>query len=112
MSNKYNPLQEELICTWIETIVGLLPDREDLWKSLKDGRVLCELVHKIAPNSIEIESVQRGANLPSLVEKANVKVYLDSLWKIGVNSSEASFNLEDLNDGNNLHKVFHSFFFL
>lgn len=88
---------------WIEDVVGhSIEDTSDLWKSLKSGVILVELINIIRPNTIK--KYNNKQNLHVLMERENINLYLEACWKIGLSSSEM-FITSDLHSRRNMQSV-------
>lgn len=53
LASKRNPEQEREVQEWIETVLGAkFPPGEQFEDVLKDGTVLCQLINKLKPGSV------------------------------------------------------------
>jgi len=72
----------------------------DLSEALKSGVILCKLLNKIKPNTIEKFNTK---NVP-LAERENIRAYLDGVKKVGLSQSDL-FMVSDLYEKKDLTAV-------
>lgn len=107
MESKRDPKWEHSILEWVQEVVGQpLADLDDIWLSLKSGVILCKLVNTIKPGSIKKYSKKR---LVALVERDNIDLFLQAVWKFGIPSSNM-FSASDLYRKKGLTQVYHCLF--
>jgi len=86
MKAKEDPEWERKLGEWIEDVVEHeIEDTSDLYKSLKSGVILCELVNKI--KSGIIKKYNNKSNLHVLMERENIELYLDACNRLGMDKS-------------------------
>jgi len=89
---------EERAAKWIEELTG--EDVYDFYEALKSGIILCKLINKIKPNTI-----QKINELPTtLHQRDNIKLYLTSCEQLGLSPLDL-FHISDLHDGRNINLV-------
>jgi len=105
MKAKEDPDWRIKIAEWIEAVIGeQLPNKDDLWPSLKDGLVLCRLMNTIKPNTIKKYSQPKNGKLHPLMERENIGLFLEGCWHIGIQSSNM-FVVADLHGRRNMQAV-------
>jgi len=103
MKAKEDPEWERKVGEWVEDALGRsIEDTSDLWKSLKSGVVLCQLVNKIKPGTIPKYNDKKQLHV--LMERENINLYLDACWRLGV-KREALFVTSDLHGRRNMQGV-------
>lgn len=106
---KRDPAWEKNIADWMEAVLGEpLPDREDMWVSLKSGIVLIKLLNKLKPGTIRRYNKTR---LLPLLEMDNIQLFLKGLWKVGIKSSDM-FITSDLYKRKGMTQVLNSVYAL
>eukprot|EP01126_Amoeba_proteus_P066105 TRINITY_DN950_c0_g1_i16.p1 TRINITY_DN950_c0_g1~~TRINITY_DN950_c0_g1_i16.p1 ORF type:complete len:339 (-),score=99.36 TRINITY_DN950_c0_g1_i16:144-1160(-) len=102
MQAKEDPNLERKVGEWIENVLEReIEDTSDLWKSLKSGVVLVELMNTIRPGTI---TRYNKKPMHVLMERENISLYLEACWKIGIPSSEL-FITPDLHIKNSIVAV-------
>lgn len=77
---------ERRVVTWVEKVLNEdLPDKDDLWASLKSGVVLCKLINTIKPGTVP--TIHTTKMIP-LKEMENIQLFLKGSWTLGVASSD------------------------
>eukprot|EP01125_Pyxidicula_operculata_P013117 TRINITY_DN4340_c0_g1_i2.p1 TRINITY_DN4340_c0_g1~~TRINITY_DN4340_c0_g1_i2.p1 ORF type:complete len:1104 (-),score=238.96 TRINITY_DN4340_c0_g1_i2:414-3725(-) len=103
MKAQEDPDFERKVGEWIEDVIEHdIEDTSDLWKSLKTGIILVELVNKIRPQTVK--KWNNKAKLHVLMERENINLYLEACWKLGLSSSEM-FITADLHGRRNMKAV-------
>eukprot|EP00457_Paulinella_chromatophora_P000981 gb/GEZN01000983.1/.p1 GENE.gb/GEZN01000983.1/~~gb/GEZN01000983.1/.p1 ORF type:complete len:1065 (-),score=267.74 gb/GEZN01000983.1/:239-3289(-) len=103
MEAKRDKNWERRVLMWVQTVVGEpLPDLDDVWVCLKTGVVLCKLVNKLRPNTINKFSTTR---LHALVERDNIQLFIKACWQLGLQSAQM-FSISDLYSKKGLMNVF------
>jgi len=96
---KSDPELESHCKQWISQMIGEKIDG-DLSEALKSGVILCKLLNKIKPNTIEKFNTK---NVP-LAERENIRAYLDGVKKVGLSQSDL-FMVSDLYEKKDLTAV-------
>jgi hypothetical protein len=106
IKEKEDPELERKTGEWIEDVLGKsIADPSNLYLSLKDGVVLCELINKIQPNAVKkFVTPKLGKPLHVLQERENINQYLGACYKIGM-SRDALFVVSDLHGRQGMSSV-------
>jgi len=88
------------VIIWIEGVTGSLKGDRSFGKWLHDGTVLCELVNKIQPGSVNWINYSK---LPHK-QKENINHFRKAARAIGI-PSPTIFNVQDLYEGHNMGSV-------
>ena len=88
------------VIIWIEGVTGSLKGDRSFGKWLHDGTVLCELVNKIQPGTVNWINYSK---LPHK-QKENITHFRKAARAIGVPSATI-FNVQDLYEGRNMGSV-------
>lgn len=90
---------------WIEAVLGrTLPD-PDLYKSLADGTILCELINTMYPGSVEFYS---KPNSFAWKLRENVQKFIQACKTNGKMNEYELFRVDDLFDKKNMPKFLES----
>jgi len=96
---KNSPDLENGCRQWISQMVGEKIEG-DLAEALKSGVILCKLLNKIRPNTIEKYNTKNVA----LAERENIRAYLEGAKKLGLSQSDL-FMVSDIYDKKDLIAV-------
>eukprot|EP00033_Pygsuia_biforma_P000782 GCRY01000913.1.p1 GENE.GCRY01000913.1~~GCRY01000913.1.p1 ORF type:complete len:623 (-),score=74.41 GCRY01000913.1:827-2695(-) len=123
-----NPLSEEAICAfddhdeqkwsnarvseWINSVLHFSaiknPKEDDLFLALRDGKILCRLLHEIRPECISFYFQDEDA----ASMRFNVSSFLDCMKKEFGVQKENLFEVEDLCSGENMRDVLRTLYLL
>lgn len=96
---KFDANIESEAAQWVEAITGTKVV-SDVWRALRTGQVLCQLVNAIKPDTIARINT---AGSP-FKERENISNFLRACRALGV-QEYALFSTDDLFDGNNMQSV-------
>ncbi|XP_020500117.3 calponin-2 [Labrus bergylta] len=99
IAQKYDSQKEEELRAWIEEITGATID-PDFQKGLKSGVILCELINKLAPNSVK-KINQSALNWHQLENLTN---FTKAITEFGLKPHDI-FEANDLFENGNMTQV-------
>ncbi|MCQ2821005.1 MAG: hypothetical protein MJ252_27420, partial [archaeon] len=72
----------------IQKNLPINPDNGDLYDKVKNGLIVCDLVNKVAPGTIDERCIEVGDDLDDLQKEENVKLGIASAKGVGVKNDE------------------------
>ncbi len=98
---KYNPETERKVRTWVECVIGALPE-ESFHAALKSGVALCRLFTALHPTAPKLDKVYEGK--VAYLQMQNISLYIKACETAGMRQIDL-FDTTDLFDNKNLNAV-------
>jgi hypothetical protein len=98
---KYNPETERKVRTWVECVIGALPE-ESFHAALKSGVALCRLFAALHPTAPKLDKVYEGK--VAYLQMQNISLYIKACETAGMRQIDL-FDTTDLFDNKNLNAV-------
>eukprot|EP01120_Amphizonella_sp_Union-15-10_P010659 TRINITY_DN4327_c0_g1_i1.p1 TRINITY_DN4327_c0_g1~~TRINITY_DN4327_c0_g1_i1.p1 ORF type:complete len:265 (-),score=26.52 TRINITY_DN4327_c0_g1_i1:107-901(-) len=114
VKTKIGPEVSQKVTEWIEGMVKhRLIDRNNLWVSLRDGIVLCQLINVIRPNVVPKYNTitKEGQEIHFLQAQENIQLYLKACQKIGLTDADM-FSVPDLYSNKCMSQVINNIYSL